>query len=640
MSARSHSGVPEATRSTATAMPSLGNAFLQRKCACGSHSHGQGQCSDCAKGNQVLQRKLSVGASNDPLEAEADRVATQVLSESGRGAIAATPVRVQRVPNRPHDEEAEAPSIVDEALSERGAPLAPALRYDMESRFGHDFSQVRVHTGAAATRSARAINAHAYTVRSDIVFGSGQFMPGTPRGRQLLAHELTHVAQQSASPQGATIRRDSYDDAADAYRKDPRNRLPFMMMVWKAQGLLDPPKLPKGVDPIPPLPASPAQAAQLKKDMVTPMAGMLLGGTGASGAGAVGPAIPPPVGTPMPPPAFAEGTGAMEKVGADIGGGAVESEAATTATATGEGAGVGAWLTPAKTGVAVGLAIILYESPSAPAWTDTLNQVTGQPYGNAGERTWDIQLTRDQQRYISELWQQRHTPPAPARVPEPAPQPQPAPQPAPIAPKTQTKPDKRTDKHKTPSPHTDPDTDQRRKKKCAHVTGLTPADPIPITWFKPVHDYFYPRHINVHRGQRHGVLDRDDPNTKLPDGTPVGVQRSFWPYIGKVMQLIPQRRTGKQARYRQDLADWGFDWRTMQPDHVQDIDWEGPDIYGNLWPYETSTNLSAGATQNVNQPVTFCLTRDGPAYVDRRISTVKPFLWGRYFRIRDFRMHS
>jgi hypothetical protein len=161
-------------------MPSLGNAFLQRKCACGSHSHGQGQCSDCAKGNQVLQRKLSVGASNDPLEAEADRVATQVLSESGRGAIAATPVRVQRVPNRPHDEEAEAPSIVDEALSERGAPLAPALRYDMESRFGHDFSQVRVHTGAAATRSARAINAHAYTVRSDIVFGSGQFMPGTP----------------------------------------------------------------------------------------------------------------------------------------------------------------------------------------------------------------------------------------------------------------------------------------------------------------------------------------------------------------------------------------------------------------------------------------------------------------------------
>jgi hypothetical protein len=67
----------------------------------------------------------------------------------------------------------------------------------MEPRFGHDFAEVRVHAGAAAERSARAVHAQAYTVGHDIVFGSGHFAPGTTQGRRLLAHELTHVVQQS-----------------------------------------------------------------------------------------------------------------------------------------------------------------------------------------------------------------------------------------------------------------------------------------------------------------------------------------------------------------------------------------------------------------------------------------------------------
>lgn len=68
----------------------------------------------------------------------------------------------------------------------------------MEQRFGYDFSEVRVHTGAAAERSARDVNAHAYTVGHSMVFGAGRFSPGTREGRRLIAHEMTHVVQQSS----------------------------------------------------------------------------------------------------------------------------------------------------------------------------------------------------------------------------------------------------------------------------------------------------------------------------------------------------------------------------------------------------------------------------------------------------------
>jgi hypothetical protein len=66
----------------------------------------------------------------------------------------------------------------------------------MEQRFDHDFSRVRVHSGPVAEQSARDVNAHAYTVGHNIVYGAGQFTPGTQEGRRLLAHELTHVVQQ------------------------------------------------------------------------------------------------------------------------------------------------------------------------------------------------------------------------------------------------------------------------------------------------------------------------------------------------------------------------------------------------------------------------------------------------------------
>lgn len=86
---------------------------------------------------------------------------------------------------------------VREALNDSGRPLDPHTRGYMESRFGVDFGNVRVHTDDRAAQSARNINARAYTVGSDIVFSAGKYMPETVSGRKLLAHELTHVMQQS-----------------------------------------------------------------------------------------------------------------------------------------------------------------------------------------------------------------------------------------------------------------------------------------------------------------------------------------------------------------------------------------------------------------------------------------------------------
>jgi hypothetical protein len=96
---------------------------------------------------------------------------------------------------------ATVPPNAYDVLRSSGQPLDPHARTFFESRFGHDFSQVRVHTDAAAAESARRMNALAYTVGRDVVFGRGQYAPGTRSGRVLLGHELTHVLQQSARPQ-------------------------------------------------------------------------------------------------------------------------------------------------------------------------------------------------------------------------------------------------------------------------------------------------------------------------------------------------------------------------------------------------------------------------------------------------------
>ncbi len=95
-----------------------------------------------------------------------------------------------------HTQAGAAPSIVHEAIREPGRPLDPDARAMMESQFGQDFSFVRVHTGARAEASARAVHASAYTVGRDVVFGKGRYTPHDSGGQKLLAHELAHVVQQ------------------------------------------------------------------------------------------------------------------------------------------------------------------------------------------------------------------------------------------------------------------------------------------------------------------------------------------------------------------------------------------------------------------------------------------------------------
>lgn len=97
-----------------------------------------------------------------------------------------------------------APPIVHDVLRSPGRPLDGNIRSTMESRLGNDFSHVRVHTDTHAAESANAVNAHAYTVGRNVVFGRNQYAPGTDTGRKMLAHELVHtLQQQGGSFQGA-----------------------------------------------------------------------------------------------------------------------------------------------------------------------------------------------------------------------------------------------------------------------------------------------------------------------------------------------------------------------------------------------------------------------------------------------------
>ena len=119
-----------------------GSNLLQRKCACGGTPGPTGECAECRRKRLALQR---------------------------RTAHQAKPISV--------------PPIVYEVMRSSGEPLKPAARSFMESRFGHDFSSVRVHTDAKAAESAKAVNALAYTVGRDVVFGTEQYAPGSGKGK-------------------------------------------------------------------------------------------------------------------------------------------------------------------------------------------------------------------------------------------------------------------------------------------------------------------------------------------------------------------------------------------------------------------------------------------------------------------------
>lgn len=170
-----------------------------------------------------MRPKLTVGRGDDPLEHEADRIADHVMRMAGpRPSVTAAPAMLNRKCAACDEEEqrlqakaggspqaatGEAPGVVHEVLRSPGQPLDSVTRSYMENQFGRDFRHVRVHADAKAAESATAVNALAYTVGSNVVFGAGQYAPHRARGQHLLAHELTHVVQQESGDEHLRLQR-------------------------------------------------------------------------------------------------------------------------------------------------------------------------------------------------------------------------------------------------------------------------------------------------------------------------------------------------------------------------------------------------------------------------------------------------
>ena len=176
-----------------------------------------------------IQAKLRIGQPGDVYEQEADRVADAVMRMPERGVQRQvdeeeeeeilqtkplvdqiTPLVQRQVEEEEEEEMLQAKSREDatsevtnglesqiNAIKGGGQPLAESERDYFEPRFGYDFGQVRVHADKQAAEAARAVDAKAYTMGRDVVFGARQFEPGTSEGRRLMAHELTHVIQQN-----------------------------------------------------------------------------------------------------------------------------------------------------------------------------------------------------------------------------------------------------------------------------------------------------------------------------------------------------------------------------------------------------------------------------------------------------------
>ena len=197
------------------ARPPLGNQSLQRLLRSGA-----------------IQASLTVNEPGDRFEQEADRVADSVMRSPKPAVPEVTPLTAYGLQRRcaecaAEEEEkgvqrspsslvapAAAPRQVERVLGSSGRPLEAGVRDDLESRFGRDFSRVRVHTDAPASESAQQIQAKAYTAGDHIVFGAGQYAPAKPEGKRLLAHELTHVLQQSQDGE-TRLQREEDDEPVD-----------------------------------------------------------------------------------------------------------------------------------------------------------------------------------------------------------------------------------------------------------------------------------------------------------------------------------------------------------------------------------------------------------------------------------------
>lgn len=200
----------------------------------------------------TVQPKLRIGAPNDKYEQEADRVAEKVMrmaepeverqeeQEEEENLIQTNPMAPEITPlvQRKEEEEEENSTIQAKSMADRdstvsrgvttnipalysgGRPLSVSQRSFFERRFGYDFGRVRIHTDVRASKAARDMNAQAFTVGRDIVFGSGRYSAVTTDGQRLLAHELTHIVQQGFSkPKSAKSKTSLYFYGHEECRK-------------------------------------------------------------------------------------------------------------------------------------------------------------------------------------------------------------------------------------------------------------------------------------------------------------------------------------------------------------------------------------------------------------------------------------
>ncbi|HEU4456313.1 MAG TPA: DUF4157 domain-containing protein [Longimicrobium sp.] len=202
----------------ALAAPTLPVTPVLRRCACGGKAPEGGECEECRARRMGLRRSATSAAAPG-----------------------------------------FAPPLVHEVLRSPGRPLDAGTRAWMEPRFGHSFADVRVHADGRAARSADAVSARAYAVGRDIVFGAGAYAPGSTDGRRLVAHELAHVVQQSASLDAAVPMASLEIGSADAPEERAAEAAAERVMAGGAAGAPAPAFV--YISPLPPEDAPPLPRA-------------------------------------------------------------------------------------------------------------------------------------------------------------------------------------------------------------------------------------------------------------------------------------------------------------------------------------------------------------------------------------------
>ncbi|MBD1873777.1 DUF4157 domain-containing protein [Nodosilinea sp. FACHB-131] len=168
----------------------------------------------------LIQPKLTIGAVDDCYEQQADDIAARVVEQVNTPVIGpgednnqrefseATPIQLlaQRLPQSTAIVEGEASDALEASIQQargKGQPLDASLQQAMGQAIGSDFRNVRIHTNATSDQLNRSIQAKAFTTGSDVFFRQGAYQPRSREGQALIAHELTHVAQQRAAKAGA-----------------------------------------------------------------------------------------------------------------------------------------------------------------------------------------------------------------------------------------------------------------------------------------------------------------------------------------------------------------------------------------------------------------------------------------------------